>query len=236
MNKEKNLFSPLPIYEISKKYFPYFFPETSHAYFSTKAAQNLFDVILKKETGMDFNIWKKVLSEIKESTTKSVFYLKDSKPSLSGFLKNSNDEKIFFSISLLGKFYTILQVSKINSNSIIKASPDELNGSLFQLIEEIIEQNFPSYKFVCLSLLRMNFFNLVVPNENFTNTRNCFPDNTTNVLNALFFKLDIKDPDFILSGDQYYKTIKSNPYLPKDRIEQMKETIFDDSVSEEEVF
>lgn len=236
MNKDINLFSPLPIYEISKEYFPFFFPETSHAYFSTEAAQNLFEIIFYKETANAFSLWKEVLREIKDSTNNKVFYLKDAKPSLTGFIKKSNNEKILFSISLLGDFYTILQVSQKNSNTIIKASPDGIKGSFFHIIEEIIEKKFPSHRFVCLSLLRMNFFNLIVPNENFTNTKNGFPDTPANVLNALFFKLNIKGPNFILSGEQYYKTIKSSPYLPLEKIELMKNTIFNDSVIEEEVF
>ena len=222
--------SVLFIYEIVKEYYCFRFNHSDLLYYSFSGTVKFYEKIKTKYSSELYRKVELVVNELKLIyPNKKFLLLEDSRLSYTVKMientKESEEVTIFFSISMIGKIYTLLIEQPSNPLNRVYISPEGAGEEQFITINNAIKNQFEDYEVIPFSLLKMDFFGLVVP------TLNSFSHSTGEISKAittmqgLFFDYDVFNEQNAFIGDKRYNSERFLAQINTTVASQMKELL-----------
>jgi hypothetical protein len=222
--------SPLPLYEVVKNYYSFWFNYTNPLYYNFSGTSKLYEKITNKYSTPLYTDWLSFINILKEEYQDWTFLnAEDNRPSYTFKMSKKGSEigniTIYLSMSILGGFYTQIIVKETDIINKVFVSPELEVSEMFLHIENQFKNSFQNYLFISYSMLRMDFFGLIVKGVNEPNREDGLPNKMVTVMEGLFFDFDVFQSNSVCVGDKRYKSEGLSWFFDKKQNDKISEAI-----------
>jgi hypothetical protein len=231
--------SPLPLYEVIKDYYSFWFNFNNPFYYNFSGTVKLYEAIKTKKETPRYEKWLKMVESLKNEFKDWAFFNgEDNRPSYTlKIVKIGNDAEqvaVYISMSVIGDFYTQIITVENEEFKKVFVSPCEEVTMLFLSVEKQFKTVFENHLFVSCSMLRMNFFGLILRGINEPTSYNGLPNKEATVMKSLFFDFDVLS-DAMFIGDKRYKSEHLTEVYDQTKNDEMRELLTYENTSYNEI-
>lgn len=231
--KESN--SLMPIYEVVKDYYSFWYNYSDPLYYTFSGTLKLYKKIINKTKNPLYARWGIFINLLKNEFNNCIILeSKNSSPSYSvKIVQKKNTEEtitLYISMNILGSFYTQFIVQETSESKRVYIAPDRETSDLFIKVDDMFKSVFNEYLFVSYSLLRTDFFGLIVPSINEPDEYDGKPTKIATMMDALFFPFDMQEKNVFYIGDKRYKSEYLSWTFDKLKNDSIKNTLLSNSI------